>query len=90
VDWAVFAVQWLHVLLAILWFGNTLSLATITIPAISKLPLVRQQEIGAQLGQRGLRVIDIVAPAVIILGVIRGTVLGESRISAIWSAPPTV
>ena len=45
-DWPVFAVQWLHVLFAILWFGNTLSLATITIPAINRLPLVRQQEIG--------------------------------------------
>ena len=78
-DWALFAVQWLHVLLAILWFGNSLSLATVTIPAISRLPLVRQQEIGAQLGERGLRVLDVVAPAVIVLGVIRGTVFGPIR-----------
>jgi uncharacterized membrane protein len=76
-DWAVFAVQWLHILLAILWFGNSLSLATITIPAINRLPLVRQQEIGAQLGIQGTRVIDIVGPAVIILGVLRGTVFGQ-------------
>jgi len=79
VDWLVFAVQWLHVLAAILWFGNTLSLAAITIPAISRLPLVRQQEIGAQLGVQGTRVIDIVAPAVIILGFLRGTVFGSIR-----------
>ena len=78
-DWAVFAVQWLHILLAILWFGNSLSLAAITIPALGKLPLVRQQEVGAVLGQQGLRVIDIVAPLVIILGVIRGTALGPIR-----------
>ena len=78
-DWLVFAVQWLHILLAILWFGNSLSLATITIPAISRLPLVRQQEIGALLGEQGVRVIDIVAPAVIILGVIRGTLLGPIK-----------
>ena len=78
-DWAVFLVQWLHVLLAILWFGNSLSLATITIPAISKLPLVRQQEIGAQLGVQGTRVIDIVGPAVIIIGFLRGTVFGQIR-----------
>ena len=75
-DWLVFAAQWLHVLLAILWFGNSLSLATVTIPALGRLPLVRQQEVGAVLGQRGLRVFDIVAPAVILLGVVRGTVLG--------------
>lgn len=78
-DWVVFAVQWLHILLAILWFGNTLSLATITIPAITKLPLLRQQEIGTQLGIQGTRVIDIVAPAVIILGILRGTVFGQVR-----------
>jgi uncharacterized membrane protein len=76
-DWLVVIVQWLHVLLAILWFGNSLSLATITIPAISRLPLVRQQEIGAELGQQGLRVIDIAGPAVIVLGFIRGTFLGQ-------------
>jgi uncharacterized membrane protein len=76
-DWLVFSVQWLHVLLAILWFGNSLSLATVTIPALGHLPLVRQQEIGAQLGRQGLRVFDVVAPIVILLGVFRGTVFGQ-------------
>jgi len=75
-DWLVFVVQWLHILFAILWFGNTLSLATVTIPALNRLPLVRQQEVGAELGKQGLRVVDIVAPTVITLGVIRGTVFG--------------
>ena len=75
-DWVVFGAQWLHILLGILWFGNSLTLAVVVIPAISKLPLVRQQEIGDVLGERGLRVFDIVAPAVILLGVIRGTLLG--------------
>jgi hypothetical protein len=76
-DWAVFAVQWLHILLAILWFGNSLSLATITIPALGRLPLVTQQAFGAVAGERGLRVIDIVAPGVIVLGILRGTVFGQ-------------
>ena len=78
-DWLVVIVQWLHVLLAILWFGNTLSLATITIPALGRLPLVRQQEIGAQLGERGARVIDVVGPAVIVLGIVRGTLFGPIK-----------
>ena len=78
-DWLVVIVQWLHVLLAILWFGNSLSLATITIPAISRLPLVRQQEIGAELGVQGTRVIDVVGPAVIVLGFVRGTFLGPIK-----------
>jgi uncharacterized membrane protein len=76
VDWAVFAAQWLHVVLAILWFGNSLSLAAVTIPAISRLPLIRQQEVGRELGERAVRVFDIVAPAVIVLGIVRGTVFG--------------
>ena len=78
-NWLVVIVQWLHVLLAILWFGNSLSLATITIPALNRLPLVRQQEIGALLGEQGVRVIDVVAPAVIVLGILRGTVFGPIR-----------
>ena len=78
-NWAVVIVQWLHVLFAILWFGQSLSLATITIPALSRLPLVRQQEIGAELGKQGVRVIDIVGPAVIVLGVLRGTVFGQIK-----------
>jgi uncharacterized membrane protein len=75
-DWIAFAAQWLHILLGILWFGNSLALAVVVIPALGKLPLVRQQEVGAELGARGLQVFDIVAPAVIVLGVIRGTLLG--------------
>jgi len=78
-DWPVVVVQWLHVLLAILWFGNSLALAAVTIPAISRLPLVNQQQIGTELGERGLRVFDIVAPAVIILGFLRGTLFGQIR-----------
>ena len=75
-DWVVFGAQWLHILLGILWFGNSLALAVVVIPALGKLPLVRQQEVGAVLGNRGLQVFDIVAPAVILMGIIRGTLLG--------------
>jgi uncharacterized membrane protein len=79
VDWLVFAVQWLHILFAILWFGNSLTLATITIPALNRLPLITQQQIGAELGKQGVRVIDFVAPTVIVLGLLRGTVFGQIR-----------
>ena len=78
-DWVVFGVQWLHILLAILWFGNALAAAVVTIPAISKLPLVSQQAIGIQLGERGGRMVDIVAPLVILLGFVRGTILGPIK-----------
>ena len=76
-DWVVFGAQWLHILLGILWFGNSLALAVVVIPALNKLPLIRQQEVGAVLGERGLQVFDIVGPAVILVGIIRGTLLGR-------------
>lgn len=78
-DLVQFAVQWSHVLLAILWFGNSLSLAAVTIPAISRLPLLHQREIGAELGRQGVRVFDVVAPAVILLGIVRGTFFGPIK-----------
>ena len=76
-DWLTFGVQWLHVLLGILWFGYSLSLAVIIIPAINRLAITRQREIGQYLGERGEAVIDFVGPAVIVLGFIRGTFLGQ-------------
>jgi uncharacterized membrane protein len=75
-DWVVFGAQWLHILLGILWFGNSLALATITIPAINRLPILAQREIGSPLNTQGQRVIAVVAPSLIVLGFIRGTFLG--------------
>lgn len=76
-NWLTFGVQWLHMLLGILWFGYSLSLAVIIIPAINRLALSRQREIGEYLGERGESVFTLVGPAVIALGFIRGTWLGQ-------------
>jgi len=78
-DWVVFGAQWLHILLGILWFGNSLALAAITIPAINRLPLLAQREIGSHLNFQGQRVFQVVAPLVIVLGFIRGTFLGPIK-----------
>jgi uncharacterized membrane protein len=78
-DWIVFGAQWLHIVLAILWFGNSLVLAAIIIPAINRLPILAQREVGVHIGERALRVIDVVAPSVVVLGVIRGTLLGPIK-----------
>jgi uncharacterized membrane protein len=75
-DWVTFAVQWLHVLLGIVWFGYSLALAIFFIPAVGRLPITTQREIGANLGERAMPIIDIVAPAILVLGIIRGTLLG--------------
>jgi uncharacterized membrane protein len=78
-DWIVFGAQWLHILLGILWFGNSLVLVAIIIPAINRLPIVAQREIGAHIGDQAQRVFDVVGPSVILLGVIRGTLLGPIK-----------
>ena len=78
-DWIVFGAQWLHILLGILWFGSSLTLAAIIIPAINRLPILAQREIGAHIGEQAKRVFDVVGPSVIVLGFVRGTLLGPIK-----------
>jgi uncharacterized membrane protein len=78
-DWAQVVVQWLHVLLGILWFGTVLYNATILFPAIEPLPLSLQRRFGSAIGERAFRIITPVALAVIVLGILRGTVFGSIR-----------
>jgi hypothetical protein len=75
-DWAQFVVQWVHVLLGIIWFGTVLYNALILIPAVSTMPVERQREVGEAIGRQGFRVIRPVAMGVIAFGIIRGTVFG--------------
>ena len=75
-NWLQFAVQWLHVLLAIVWFGYSLSMSFLIAPALAKLPEGAQRDANFHLGQLGQRVFPIVAPLVILLGIARGTVFG--------------
>jgi uncharacterized membrane protein len=69
-------VSWLHVLLGILWFGSTLYINLILIPAVLPLPREKQQEISAQVSPLTHRVLQPAAILTILLGVIRGTFLG--------------
>jgi uncharacterized membrane protein len=78
-NWAVFTVQWLHVILGVMWFGTVLYNAAILIPALRSLPLTKQREFGAAVGRQGFRVIPPVAIAVIVLGILRGTVFGPIK-----------
>jgi uncharacterized membrane protein len=79
VNWVTFAVQWLHVLLGIIWFGYSLAMAIFVIPVISSLPIPVQRQIGARLGSRTEPILDVLVPTIVVLGVIRGTVLGPIR-----------
>lgn len=75
-NWIAFAVQWLHVLLGILWFGNALAVAFFLIPAISTLPIPTQRQVEDRYVEIADRTFKVVAPTVIVLGVLRGTVFG--------------
>ena len=78
-DWVLFAVQWLHVILGVLWFGAVLYSDFILIPALNTLPLTTQKTIGAALGARANRILPPVAIAVLLLGIVRGTVFGPIK-----------
>jgi hypothetical protein len=76
VDWIAFGVQWLHVLLGIIYFGNALAVALILIPSLNPLPIPIQRDVGFSYGERATRLFDVIVPLIIILGILRGTVFG--------------
>jgi uncharacterized membrane protein len=78
-DWVVVGAQWLHVLLGIMWFGNSLVVAAILIPSLNPLPILTQREVGSRYGERATRLFDVLVPVLIVLGVIRGTLLGPIK-----------
>ena len=78
-DWFVFGIQWLHILAGITWFGAVIYNDFILIPALMKLPADQQRAAGGAISVQGSRIIKPVAAAVIVLGVLRGTVFGQIR-----------
>ena len=87
-DWLLFAVQWLHVLLGITWFGYAISMYFLVGPAIMQMPEEQQRNLFSKLGAAG-RVFPVVGTSVLVLGFIRGTFLGQSMASMTSSAPHT-
>ena len=78
-DWPQFAVQWLHVLFAITWFGAVIYTDFILIPALTTLPPREQRTAGSAIGNQSARIITGAAAAVIVLGILRGTVFGSIK-----------
>jgi hypothetical protein len=78
-DWVAFVIQWLHVLLGMLWFINALLVATVLIPTLNTFPLPIQREVGGRYGERTVRIFNVVIPVVIVLGFVRGTVFGPIK-----------
>jgi hypothetical protein len=74
-------------LLGIFWFGSALYVDVVLIPAISHLSLEKQREVGAALGVRGTAVFRVVAPLIILLGFLRGTVFGPIKSLDVLATP---
>jgi uncharacterized membrane protein len=79
VDWFQFAIQWLHVLGGITWFGAVIYNDFMLIPALQTLPVDQQRAAGGAIGRRVETILKFTALAVIVLGILRGTVFGSIR-----------
>ena len=77
--WGLIVVQWLHVFLGIFWFGSTLYLDFVVIPAVMTLPLEQQRSVSKPLTMFSERVIIPAAILVILLGLVRGTIFGPVK-----------
>ena len=85
-NWLQFAVHWLHVLLGIFWFGYAMSMYFLVSPAVMEQPEAQARSLTLRLGQMGTRVFPFVALAVLLLGVLRGTVFGPiTTFDALWT-----
>lgn len=78
-DWTEFGVQWLHILVGTFWFGGVLFSNFVVIPAVMRLPADGQAAAIRVIGEQANRIIPWVAIATIVLGVVRGTALGEVK-----------
>jgi uncharacterized membrane protein len=76
-DWGLFAVQWLHVLGGIYWFGGALFGNVAVLPVVLRLPDNVRRTFMAPFLEQANRVLLPVAVGTIILGIVRGTVLGR-------------
>ena len=76
-NWLTFGVQWLHVLLGIVWFGYAISMYFLISPALAEIPESQGRVTNSRLAQIAARVFPIVSLLVVLLGILRGTVFGR-------------
>jgi len=77
VDWITFGVQWLHVLLGIVWFGFAISMYFFVSPALAEIPESQGRITNSLLAHAAGRVFPVVSLLVLLLGILRGTVFGR-------------
>jgi len=74
--WFQVAIQWLHVLGGIFWFGSTLFVSLIHAPAMMSLPPRTTEPVFRATTKRARVVLETVGAITVLLGIIRGTLLG--------------
>jgi uncharacterized membrane protein len=85
--WGHIVVQWLHVLLAVIWFGGTIFLALIVGPTLATASAQTQAEVGAQIAHRAKQLFAPVGGLTILLGIINATVFGPIQSwDALWGS----
>ena len=78
--WAQIVVTWLHVLLAIFWFGGSLYNVFVLGPAVMMLPAEGQLTLyRAMTKRRAAEILEGVGVITVLLGIIRGSLLGPVR-----------
>ncbi len=78
-DWPVVITQWLHIFAGTFWFGGSLFANFVIIPAIMRLPAERQPAFIEAIAEQANRIVPLMAGAAILLGFVRGTVLGDIK-----------
>jgi uncharacterized membrane protein len=75
----VIIVQWLHVFSGIFWFGGTLFLDFVVIPAVIGLPIAQQRSFSKRFSKIAARVVTPFAVLAILLGLVRGITFGPVK-----------
>lgn len=78
-NWTEFGVQWLHILLGTFWFGGMLFSNYVVIPAIAQLAPEGRGATMAAVGRQANRIVPWAAAGAIVLGIVRGTLLGDIK-----------
>ena len=74
--WLLAALQWLHILGGIFWFGGVLTTDFVVLPVVQRLPSATQHAFVDGFAKRATKIVIPVATMTIVLGVIRGVAGG--------------
>lgn len=85
--WLTGIVQWLHIVAAIIWLGGTIFMYYGVYPTLLKLTAQEGQKFLGILQKYAGPLMAISGSAVVVLGLIRGTVFGPIRSWAVLGSP---